>query len=184
MSEHSIQLLTLVLQVVAVIGLFVYCIETYKIRSASQNQVRVSQRLLQSSLDQIEGMSKPCVTFWAELREGQDVILEMHGAAGNLVARPDAGSYVIQNIGNGVALNLRYYIARGNPEFDAPERRRRRYIPALQASAKVALVETVGHYNAEHEATFAYESIGGRKYRTTITLNNRVITSFRFQEIS
>ena len=183
MSDHHIQLGMLVVQALALIGLAIYCIETRRIRKVSQAQVEVSQQLFRSSLDQVEGMSKPCIVFWAELRDGADVILEMDGAVGNLIARPDQGSYVILNIGNGVALNLTYYITRNDPRLDAPERRATRYMPALSATAKAALVETVGHYNREHIATFEYESIGGRKYRSTITLNNRVITSFRFEEI-
>src|SRR6267378_4598687 len=149
MSDHSIQLLTLVVQTLALIGLSAYCIETYKIRVASQKQIDVSQNLLKISMDQVEGFSKPCITFWSELRNGQDVILEMHGATGNLVARPDGGSYVIHNLGNGLALNLRYYVTRNNPQLDQdPERWR--YIPTVPVNARVALVETLGHFNQEH----------------------------------
>jgi len=184
MSDHAIGLFTLLLQLLAVIGLAAYCVETYKIRKVSQKQIEVSQQLLQSSLDQIEGMSKPCVTFWAELRDGADVILETHSTVGNLVARSDAGSLVIQNIGNGVAVNIRYYITKGNPEFNAADVRRLRYIPWMQSTAKIALVEQSSLYRDEHEAIFDYESMGGRRYQTSVTLNNRVITSFRFQEIS
>ena len=184
MSDHHIQLGMFIVQALALLGLTVYCIETFRIRKASQAQVGASQKLLQSSLNQIEGMAKPCIAFWAELRDGADVILQMDGAAGNLVARLDGGSYVIHNIGNGVALNLEYYITRNNPEFDAPQNRGPRYIPTIPAAAKVALVETAGYYNAEHEATFEYGSIGSRRYRSTITLNNRVITSFKFEEVT
>jgi hypothetical protein len=116
------------------------------------------------------------------LRDGADAILEMHGATGNLVARPDGGSYVIHNVGNGLALNLRYYITRNDPQLDAPANRRWRYIPTVPATAHVALVETVGGYGGEHEATFEYQSIGGRTYRSTVKLNHRVITSFKFEE--
>jgi hypothetical protein len=168
MSDHCIQLAMLIVQALALVGLFLYCAETYRMRKAA--------------MDQVEGFSKPCITFWAELRDGEDVILNMHGATGNLVARPDGGNYVIHNLGNGMALNLRYYITRNNPELDAPANRRWRYIPTVPATAHVALLETVGGYGNEHEATFEYQSIGGRKYRSTITLNHRVITSFKFEE--
>lgn len=173
----------LLVQAGALTGLVVYCVETHRMRTASQDQVKASQELLESSLSQVEGMAKPCITFWAELREGTDVILEMHGAAGNLVARLDQRSYVIHNIGNGVALDVRYYITRGDAEFDRAEGRTLRYMPYVPATAHVSLVENVNLYGGEHEATFDYHSIGGRKYRSTITLNNRVITSFKFEEI-
>jgi len=90
----TIPVLTLVVQVLGLLGLLWYVTETMKIRRASQKQV--------------EGMSKPCLTFWGELRDGTDAILEMHGAVGNIVAAADGGSYVVLNIGNGVALNIRY----------------------------------------------------------------------------
>jgi len=61
---------------------------------------------------------------------------------------------------------------------------RPRYVPNIMPTAKVTLVETLGGYNAEHEVTFDYESIGGRKYRTTIHLNQHVITAFVFKELA
>lgn len=84
MSDNHIQLLMLVVQTLALIGLFAYCVETHRMRKAAQNQ-------LKNSTDQLESYSKPCITFWSELREGEDVILQIHGATGNLVARPDGG---------------------------------------------------------------------------------------------
>jgi hypothetical protein len=164
----------LIVQALALLGLTVYCIETYKLRSVSQKQ-------LQTSLDQVEGLSKPCITFLARLREGAEVVLDMHGAVGNLIVRPNEGSYVITNLGNGLALNLRYYFTRDDKWAD---QRDWRYVPAIPASAKVALVETLNFYDGEHEAVFEYTSIGGRNYRSTIALNNHVITSFRFEEIN
>jgi hypothetical protein len=175
MSDHHIQLVMLIVQALALAGLSLYCAETYNMRKASQ-------KLVQTSMDQVEGLSKPCVTFWAELRDGPDAILDMHGATGNLVARLDAGSYVIHNLGNGLALNLRYYITRNNPQLDAPANRHWRYIPTVPATAHVTLIEGLGVYGLEHEATFEYQSISGRKYRSTINLNHRVITSFKFEE--
>jgi hypothetical protein len=168
MSDHCIQLLALAVQTLALIGLGIYCIETYKIRKAS--------------IGQIESQANPCITFWAQLRDGADAILAMHGATGNLVAQPDGGSYVIQNLGNGLALNLRYRITRNIPELEVNQREWR-YIPTIAATARATLVETLGGYNMEHEATFEYESIGGRNYRSTIALNHHVITSFKFEEI-
>ena|SRR5882762_8591964 len=121
---------------------------------------------------------------YAELRNADEAILNTHGATGNLTARPDGGSYVIHNLGNGLALNLRYYITRNDPVLDAPTNWRWRYIPTIPAAARVALVETLTGYNGEHEATFEYQSISGRKYRSTIKLNHHVITSFKFEGIT
>jgi hypothetical protein len=178
MSDHCIQLTTLIVQTLGVVGLAIYCFETYQIRKASQNQVSASQKLIKAALDQVEGTLKPCITLAARLREAEDVILEMHEAVGNLVAQADAGSYILHNIGSGAALNIRYSFTRpnvANPGW--------RYLPAVLASSRAALVETLGLFDDEHVATFEYESIGGRRYRSTVNLNHHVITAFRFEEI-
>jgi hypothetical protein len=178
MSDHHIQLMVLVVQSLGVIGLVIYCIETYKIRKASQAQVSTSQKLIKASLDQVEGSLKPCIAFAARLRDGADVILDMHGAVGNLIVDPDEGSYVIRNIGNGAALNLKYCFTRADEREPGW-----RYLPAVLAAQRAALVESLALYNVAHVATFEYESIGGRKYRSTIGLNHHVITAFGFEEI-
>ncbi len=100
-------------------------------------------------------------------------------AVGNIVARPDEGNYVVQNIGDGIALNLRYRFSRGNER----ELREMRYVPAVGQGARVRLVEPLGAYNAEHRVIFEYESVSGKRYRTTIELNHQVITSFVFREV-
>jgi len=178
MSDHCIQLTMLIVQMLAVIGLAIYCVETYRIRKASQDQVTASQKLIQAAMDQVEGSLKPCIAFVARLRDAADAILEMHGAVGNLIVDPDQGSYVIHNIGNGAALNLRYFFTR--PNVAEPDWR---YLQAVLVAQRATLVETLGGYNAEHVATFEYESIGGRKYRSTISLNHHVITAFNFEEV-
>jgi hypothetical protein len=171
----------LCVQILALIGLFWYVLETMKIRRAAQQQVGTSLDLIKAATAQVEGMSKPCLTLWGELRDGNDAILGMDGAVGNIIARADQGSYVAVNVGNGVALNVRYRFTR--PDDNPAHPREMRYVPNLLATAKVTLVETLGRYNAEHEVTFEYESIGGRKYRTVINLNHRVITTFVFEEM-
>ena len=87
----------------------------------------------------------------------------------------------MQNIGNGVALNVEYHFTRPNEIPAHPPDAR--YIPHISPMGRVRLVETIGGYNAEHNVTFDYQSISGRKYRTTIHLIHRVITSFSFEEI-
>jgi hypothetical protein len=179
--SDCIQASMLCIQILALVGLTWYAIETMKIRKAAQRQVETSLDLIKAATAQVEGMSKPCLTFWGDLRDGAGAILEMHGAVGNVVARADQGNYVVQNIGNGVALNVRYQFTRPNDNRERP--RDTRYVPNIFSTARVTLVETLGGYDAEHEVTFDYESIGGRRYRTTIHLNHHVITSFVFEEV-
>jgi hypothetical protein len=63
------QILMLCIQVLALIGLFWYVIETMKIRAVAQRQLQTSLDLIKAATDQVEGMSKPCLTLWGELRE-------------------------------------------------------------------------------------------------------------------
>ena len=69
--SDCIQAAMLGVQILALIALIWYAVETMKIRKAAQQQT--------------EGTSKPCLTLWGDLREGADVILEMDGVAGNIL---------------------------------------------------------------------------------------------------
>ena len=179
--NDCIQVATLCVQILALAGLVWYVIETRSIRQASQHQVRISQDLSKAAADQVEGTSKPCLTLWGTLRDGNDAILNMNGAVGNIAAGFDEGSYVTQNIGNGVAMNVRYHFTR--PDENPDRAREAHYIPYVLASQKVALIESRAGYAAEHNVTFDYESLGGRKYRTTIHLNHHVLTAFVVEEV-
>lgn len=173
MSVECIQLAALGVQILTLAGLVWYAIETWKIRDAAQAQVKISQ-------DQTESLARPCITLQGTIREGNDVIMERYDIAGNIVAAANAGSYVFQNIGTGPAFNVRYHFTRpGIANEDLGER----YIPHIKSGTPVALPEMHTAYFDQHTVTVDYESIGKRKYRTTLTLRQRVITSFEFEEV-
>ena len=132
-------------------------------------------------MDQVEGMSKPCLTLSSQLRDGSDAILSMDGAIGNIVAGADQGFFVLQNIGTGVAMNVKYHFTRDTDNLQHPSRWR--YVPYVVPEGRTTLVEGVTAYNLTHKVTIEYESYGGRKYRTTIQLVRRVITEFTYLEI-
>jgi Ca2+/H+ antiporter len=83
-----IQASMLGVQILALIGLIWYVIETMKIRKTAQRQLQTSLDLIKAATAQVEGMSKPCLTFWGDLRDGADAILEMHDAVGNVLPGP------------------------------------------------------------------------------------------------
>ena len=171
----------LIIQLATLTALVIYAVDTRKMRKAAEAQIEVSQDLIGAASDQVEGLSKPCLTIWGDVRDGGEAIMATHGATGNIVAGAHAGSYVFHNIGNGVAVNIRYHFTRTDV---IPNRERDwRYIPALMATGRVSLVETLNLYNMEHTVTITYDSNGGRHYRTVIELNHRVITSFGFEEV-
>jgi hypothetical protein len=167
MTNDQVQVAMLIVQGAGLGGLFWYVYLTRGIRRAS--------------LDQLESLSKPCLTVWGELRDGNDVILGMHGTNGNIVAQFDAGSYVVHNVGSGLACNVQYHFAR--PNENPVIAQESRYIPYLVSGRRATLVESRAGYNEEHSVTFNYQSISGRRYRTTIQLNHHVIASFEFKEI-
>jgi hypothetical protein len=77
-------------QFVALVGLFWYCVETRKMREAAQDQVRISQDLIVAAMEQVEGLSKPCLTLDSELRDAADAIMGI-GVVGNTVPAGDRG---------------------------------------------------------------------------------------------
>ena len=143
-----------------------------------------TMRLRKAAVDQVEGMAKPCLTIFARLRDAADTILEMHGAAGGTVAHSDDGNFVVQNIGTGVALNVMYHF-RQLDLSEANQPVRGSYFLNVLAGQKICMPEPlkVPKYCGECEVVFQFESIGGRHYRTTVTMNNHVLTGFRLETI-
>ncbi|MGD0631676.1 MAG: hypothetical protein ABR987_20285 [Terracidiphilus sp.] len=177
-----VQTAMLVVQTFGLLGLGWYALETRKMRKASQDQVTISRDLISAAMDQVEGLSKPCLTISSELRDPADVILEMGRAVGSLVARDRGGFFLVENIGNGVALNVSYkFVHRHDPSTDL---RRERYIQNILAGQSVSMVESLSAFRAtEDQIILKYESIGGREYRTIITMVNLVLTSFVFEPV-
>jgi hypothetical protein len=171
-------------QLLGLIGLGLYVFFTYGLLKASQRQVEVSQKLIKAGMDQ-EGLSKPCLTLWGDLRNPSDALMEIGGAVGSTIARGDDGNFVVHNIGNGVALNASYQFE----PIDPPHGRRLKgnsgYLQNVLASQKVRMPLPVSMVASGHwQATFQFESLGGRRYRTVISLKGQVLTGFHFVEIN
>jgi hypothetical protein len=169
----------LLVQALALVGLVWYTFETYRLRKSSERQVEISQDLINAAMAQVEGLSKPCLILLPDLRDGADTILEMHGAVGSTRVGRDQGRFVVRNIGNGVALNVSYRMERLEGALPVETR----YIHTVPATEKVTMIETLNHYDREVLVVFEYESIGKRRYRSTIDMNHHVLTKFRFMEL-
>jgi hypothetical protein len=182
-QEHMllVQWLMLAVQFFALLGLIWYTVVTRGIRKSSQDQVRVSQGLISAAMDQVEGLSKPCLTLYAGLRGATDAIWEMHGTVGNTVARGDQGRFVMQNIGNGTALNVSYQFLQ-MPREDATRHHQRNYLQNILAGQQITMPQPMTAYNGDWELHIEYESIGRRKYRSVLILNNLVLTNFEFSQ--
>jgi hypothetical protein len=133
-------------------------------------------------MDQVEGLSKPCITLSSRVRDGAGTILE-EGAVGSLVAWGPQGFFGLENIGSGVALNVSYEFIPGNR---APVRLRPggRYLQNVSASHSIPMVESIDQFIGEWEVRFEYESIGGRKYRSIVSLAEKVLTRFQYESVN
>ena len=181
MSDHHVQLGMLIVQIVGFIALACYVWETRRIRQAARDQVDVSHRLLKVAGDQTEGLAKPYLILLGKSRNIRDTIMESHGAKGSTVADTIDAHFVLKNIGSGVALNVTYAFRRLNSDVSTCEATT--YVHNVEAGRTLQLAELVTLFSEECQATFCFESIAGRRYRTTTLLNNLVLTGFTLEEL-
>lgn len=175
-----VQIVMLVVQILGLIGLAWYALETRKMRKAAEQQITVSQGLINAAMDQVEGMSKPCLALKTETRDGADTILEAEGAVGSLAVYSGSRFFVLQNIGTGIALNVRYQFLQLTGEENRL-RPARRYVQNLLPNGDVTTVEATTNFRGEWQLHLNYESIGGRRYRSVVTIRNLVLVAFDFQ---
>jgi hypothetical protein len=140
-----------------------------------------TKRIAKSATDQVEGMSRPCLTIFARLRDPVDVVSQVQGPAGGTVARGDDGNFVVQNIGTGVALNVTYHFE--NLDSPAPSRREKTYflnVPRCEG-IRMPVPMNASRYSGNCKVFFQFESIGGRHYQSTVTMNSHVLTAFKIE---
>jgi hypothetical protein len=186
-SDHHIQLGLFVAQVVMIVvqfaafgGLIWYAIETKRMRKAAEAQVEVSQNLIVTAGDQVEGLSKPCVMLASSPRNPEDAII---GPLGNSVALRMEGMFVVENIGSGPALNVRYEFIAVGETARFFRSRGIRYVQNILDGDRSPMAEAYTAYNGQFEVIFDYESIGGRRYRTKINMDGYVFTGVSFAEV-
>jgi hypothetical protein len=161
MSDHHIQLCLLAVQFAGLVGLAWYAFETYGLRKAAQ--------------DQIEALSMPYLTLLSEQRDAGDTILARHGAVGTLQAKVDQGNYAVRNIGSGVALNIRYrFVTEEEGKFQPG------YVQHIAIGQPMPIPEALITYQGKASLVFLYESLGGRKYETIVTIDRTVLTGSTF----
>ena len=163
-----------VVQCLILLALIWYAIETLKIRRASQQQAKASQ-------EQAEAQQRPCLTLATAAREYEEAVLNMHGAVGGMVVSAVEGNVVLQNMGNGPAVNVRYHFNPVNPPQDANVARPNGYLQNIPAAD--IFVMAVAHgvlRNLEYEVVTSYESLSGHKYESRIAVNNLVLTAFHY----
>ena len=150
--------------IAGLVGLTIYCIETWKIRTATQTQ--------------LEAQRTPCLTFAATQREGGEAILEMGGARGAMILTFHEGDAVLTNIGNGPAVNIEYVLtAQGGPV-----RKLDGYVPFIQPGAKASVpIARNTLQDRPFDCIIQYDSLSFTRYETKLVIQNLVLTPpFRF----
>jgi hypothetical protein len=167
---YWIPLLSLLVQFATLLALLYYAWETWKIRKASEEQG--------------EAQCKPCLTLVTERRDAVEAILDQIAVGTSELAARD-GNVVLENMGKGPAINIRYQVAR----LDAAPGRRisepSGYLQNIAAEKAFVVPVARGHFeNGEYKFVATYESIGAWRYETTITINSLVLTGYNFRRIT
>ena len=98
-----------------------------------------------------------------------------------MVLLPQRGNVVIENVGNGVALNVRYDFIQTTPEPDGLKVSPGSYLQHIPTGKPFVVPVPRGTLqNKEYDFLARYESVGGREYESRIHLNNLVITQIAF----
>jgi hypothetical protein len=147
-------------QVLLLLGLVWYCIETRRIRITSQAQ--------------LEALHAPCMTFKATPRNEADAILETHDARGAMILDFIEGSAVLLNIGTGPAVNISYVFTSLD---EANIRRLDGYIPFVPPKVICSIpVSRVSLVDSDYTCLIEYESLSQAHYSTRMTIRNLVLT--------
>ncbi len=150
-------------------GVLWYTLETKRLRVQAENQT--------------EGLYKPCLTLWPALRETADAILGFEGAEGIFVLGSNEGAVVIQNVGSGSALNVRYDFAAIGPALSRNTPHPEGYFPMIVSGQKVRLPLSLSTLSVlDWQVTLSYTSMGGRHYQSLLVVRNHVIIDFKLAE--
>lgn len=181
--DDVIKIGNFIVGIATLLVLFWYAIETWKLRKAAQDQIAVSHELLKAANDQAEGVSKPCLTIRAQLRDASHSILHMDGAVGGSVVKDEGGHFVAINVGTGVALNVRYLFRVHRDSDQQWQAITTGYLQTISPNQQVQMALMVNAYAGDHEIEYRFQSLGGRWYESTVTIESRVLTKLGFKQL-
>jgi hypothetical protein len=175
----------LLVQIFALVGLILYVKDTKGLRKAAENQITLSHNLFVAAMDQAESAARPCITLASKLRVREDALQEVYGVKGMSVVKDSRSFLGIRNIGNGLAINIKYRFNQVGPEWPKNLKGNDGYLQRLHAAKAMRLpLPASMTANGEWDVDFEFESLGGRKYQTKLTLKANVLSDFRFEQIS
>lgn len=166
-----IQFASLLVQSAILLALFWFARKMLQIRRASQAQA--------------EALQRPCLTLATMPRqheEYEDATANMDDTFGGMALAVQEGKVVLQNIGSGPALNVRYEVHRVDPQQNAVVVRPSSRLPDIPANGSfVTAVTREALRGLEYEFVSSYESLSGQGYQSRITLNNLALSKSAFQ---
>lgn len=175
----------LIVQIAGLIGLWRYVVYTRDLKISAEKQIKLSRDLLRAALDQVEGTARPCITLASVLRKREDAMDEVYGVKGISVVKDRDGRMSLRNVGNGLALNISYRFNETGPDRPKDLKGNNGYLQRLHAEREIKLpIATEMTERSTWEVAFEFESLGGRKYRTTLLLEAQVLSNFKFEQIS
>ena len=171
------------LEGIALVAIFVWDrLDSRKQHEETLAQLKVSQKQVEASLEQVEATHKPFVAFSTEPRNTEEAVLEIGGAVGRLIVRCRGGNAEIGNVGSGPAINVRYRATHNIEE--AAEEGPSGYLAGIVPGEKFPTPIPRGILQAaKWEIVFTYESLSGSKYRTDCTVDNLVLTNLKFERV-
>lgn len=163
----------ILIQCLIFIGLIWYACETWKLRKTSQ--------------EQNETMQKPCLVLSVEERDYFNAKLSQGGnnAGDKKLSKGKPNQYLLRNIGNGPALNVRYEVQYLGESKAQPAHS---YLPYVSQLKQEGIYLSSSEFNetSDSEITLSYGSLGKRCYESKIRIHREngslVAVDFRFRE--
>jgi hypothetical protein len=146
-------------------------------------QMKISRDQVKASQDQVEASHKPFVMFSTEPRRAEEEVLEFGSIVGGMLIWCPGGSAELGNVGSGPAVNIRYTATPTNP--DSTIARPSGYLVGMLPGNLFLTPIPRGILEGnEWEIVIDYESLSGRKYKTTTLVNDLVLTNIKFEAVS
>lgn len=143
----------------------------------------LTRRISLAAIEQSEAPQKPCIVVSQIPDHSDDAKLEEMTAS---LPRSEGGigplTLKVRNIGSGPAVNIKFRLTGPDywvdPMDGAPE------IPPLEAGGEWDTGHPVMAMKDDERFVSEYESLGGKKYRSTATIEGRrFVRRFRFERI-
>ena len=183
MSGDWLPFANFVIQLLLFLGLAAYTLFTYRLMSSARDQVKVSQNQATLMLAQMEASQRPCLTLSMTKRKSHEIALgRLGGVQGSQVLHmPDDKLHLI-NIGNGPALNVDFDVIEAG---EKPSVERDGHLLHVLPSEEFPLYISSGiPRGGEWSFVATFESRTGQRYRTQISVFDRVPKSFKLESIS